>query len=224
MMWIDVQTEGRTGIPIYPPNFVCRGGGIERWPIVFWLGRHFQLLLCNHWKELDETWQEARNQHPQPSLCYSNQSEIQYGHPDFRLVDILNFYSVTAEQNFIKLNTRSKYQLLINLCFWADQKYDMATPTSDWKDFSSSTTEPTELDETWKEASIWYPLQVLFAYIRKWRYSSPGLRLERHFRLFLSNPWMELRKLERKQVYNLLYQVYASRSDSSSKTTSLASD
>ena len=34
-----------------------------------WL-RHFLLLLWNRWKEFNETWQEARSQHPLPSLYF----------------------------------------------------------------------------------------------------------------------------------------------------------
>ena len=34
-----------------------------------WL-RHFRLLLWNRWMEFNETWQEARSQHPLPSLCF----------------------------------------------------------------------------------------------------------------------------------------------------------
>ena len=45
-----------------------------------WL-RHFRLLLWNRWTELNETWQEARSQHPLPSLCFSGWSEKQDGHP-----------------------------------------------------------------------------------------------------------------------------------------------
>ena len=31
---------------------------------------HFWFLLRNHWREFNETWQEARSQHPLPSLCF----------------------------------------------------------------------------------------------------------------------------------------------------------
>ena len=34
-----------------------------------WL-RHFRLLLWNRWTEYNETWQEARSQHPLPCLCF----------------------------------------------------------------------------------------------------------------------------------------------------------
>ena len=38
-----------------------------------WL-RHFRLLLWNRWTEFNETWQEARSQHPLPSLCFLGRS------------------------------------------------------------------------------------------------------------------------------------------------------
>ena len=46
-------------------------------PASDWL-RHFRLLLLTQFKE---TWQEARSQGPQPSLCFSGRSEKQDGRP-----------------------------------------------------------------------------------------------------------------------------------------------
>ena len=43
--------------------------------------RHFWLLLWNCWREFNETWLEARSQHPLPSLCFSGRLEKQDGHP-----------------------------------------------------------------------------------------------------------------------------------------------
>ena len=51
-----------------------------------WL-RHFRLLLRNSWTEFNETWQEARSQHPLPSLCFSGQSEKQDGRPGLWLAE-----------------------------------------------------------------------------------------------------------------------------------------
>ena len=51
-----------------------------------WL-RHFRLLLWNHWTELNETWQEARPQHPLLSLCFSGRSEKQDGRPGLWLAE-----------------------------------------------------------------------------------------------------------------------------------------
>ena len=56
-----------------------------------WL-RHFRLLLWNCWTEFNETWQEARSQHPLPSLCFffSGRSENQDGCPGHLLVDTIS--------------------------------------------------------------------------------------------------------------------------------------
>ena len=51
-----------------------------------WL-RHFRLLFLNRWTELNETWQEARSQHPLPSLCFSGRSEKQNGRPGLWLAE-----------------------------------------------------------------------------------------------------------------------------------------
>ena len=51
-----------------------------------WL-RHFRLLLWNHWTKFNETWQEARSQHPLPSLCFSGRSEKQNGRPGLWLAE-----------------------------------------------------------------------------------------------------------------------------------------
>ena len=51
-----------------------------------WL-RHFRLLLWNRWTEFNETWQEARSQHPLPRLCFSGRSEKQDGGPGLWLAE-----------------------------------------------------------------------------------------------------------------------------------------
>ena len=48
---------------------------------------HFRLLLWNHWTEFNETWEEARTQHPLPSLCFSGRSEKQDGRPGLWLAE-----------------------------------------------------------------------------------------------------------------------------------------
>ena len=43
--------------------------------------RHFRLLLWNHWTKFNDTWQEARSQHPLTRFCFSSRPESQDGHP-----------------------------------------------------------------------------------------------------------------------------------------------
>ena len=45
-----------------------------------WLN-HFRLFLWNRWTEFNETWQEARSQHPLPSLYFSGRSVNKKGRP-----------------------------------------------------------------------------------------------------------------------------------------------
>ena len=44
-------------------------------------------LLWNRWTEFNETWQEARTQHPLPSLCFLGRSEKQDGRPGLWLAE-----------------------------------------------------------------------------------------------------------------------------------------
>ena len=48
---------------------------------------YFRLLLLNCWTEFNETWQEARSQHPLPSLCFSGWSEKLDGRPGLWLAE-----------------------------------------------------------------------------------------------------------------------------------------
>ena len=50
--------------------------------------RHFQRLFWNGWTEFNETWQEARSQHPLPSLYFSGRSEKQDGCPGRFLIKV----------------------------------------------------------------------------------------------------------------------------------------
>ena len=67
-----------------------------------WL-RHFWLLLWNHWMKFNETWQEARSQHPLPSLCFSGRLEKQDGRPGLWLAETFST-SLLKLLNGIKRN------------------------------------------------------------------------------------------------------------------------
>ena len=72
-----------------------------------WL-RHFWLLLWNSWTEFNETRQEARSQHPLPSLCFSGRSEKQDGCPVLWLAETFST-SLLKPLNRIQQNlTESK--------------------------------------------------------------------------------------------------------------------
>ena len=65
---------------------------------------NFRLLLWNRWTEFNETWQEARSQHPLPSLCFSGRSaKIRWSPWPLIGWDIFDFSSETAERNSTNL-------------------------------------------------------------------------------------------------------------------------
>ena len=104
-------------------------------PASGWL-RYFRLLLCNHWTEFDETWQEARTQCPLSSLCFFEP----IGKPRWPsrpLIDRLR-HVWHISWNSTKITTSSTKPV-----FWVDQKPKMVALTSDWLNiliFSSGTT------------------------------------------------------------------------------------
>ena len=97
-----------------------------------WL-RHFRLLLWNHWKEFNETWQEARAQCPLPSLCFSGRSEKQDGRPGLWLAETFLTSSLKL-LNGIQWNlTGSKIsKSSTKFVFRADRKNKMAALASDY--------------------------------------------------------------------------------------------
>ena len=146
-----------------------------------WL-RHFWLLLRNHWRECDKTWQEARSQCALPSLCFSGRSENQDGCPGLWLAETLltsplkplnrigrNSTGSKILRSFIKfvffgLIGKTRWPPLPLICwdvfwlfFW-----------NCWKEF----------DETWQEARSQCPLaSVCFSGQSENQDGCPGLWL-----------------------------------------------
>ena len=129
-----------------------------------WL-RHFPLLLCNHWTEFDETWQEARFQRPLQSLCFFGPIGKIRCQP-WPLIgwDIFDFSSETAERNSTKLDRKQDLNVLYEVCvFRADRKNKMATLASDWlRHFRLlHWNRWTTCNETWQEERSQRPLPRL---------------------------------------------------------------
>ena len=99
-----------------------------------WL-RHFRLLLWNHWTEFNETWQEARSQHPLPSLCYSGWSEKQDGHTGLSLAETFSTTPLKLLNGLQRNLTGRKISTSSTniVFFWADLKNKMAAPANLWK-------------------------------------------------------------------------------------------
>ena len=157
-----------------------------------WL-RHFRLLLWNHWTEFNETWQEARSQHPLPSLCFSGRSEKQDGRPGLWLAE-------TFSTSPLKLLNRIQRNLTGSKISTSSTKFVFFGPIGwppwpligwDIFDFSSETAERnlTKLDRK-QDLSVLYQVCV-FRADRKNKMATLAFDLLRHFRLLLWNRWTE---------------------------------
>ena len=73
-----------------------------------WLS-HFRLLLWNRWTEFNESWQEARSQHPLPSLWgFFGRSDKQNGRPGFWLAETFSTSSLKPLNRIQRNLTGSK--------------------------------------------------------------------------------------------------------------------
>ena len=115
--------------------------------------------------ELNETWQEARSQHPLPSLCFSGWSEKTRWPPSPLIGwDIFDFSSETAERNATKLDRKQDLNVLYQVCvFRADRKNNMAALATDWmRHFRLLLWNRwMEFNKTWQEARSQHPLPSL---------------------------------------------------------------
>ena len=160
-----------------------------------WL-RHFRLLLWNRWTEFKETWQEARSQHPLPSLCFSGWSEKQNGSPSLWLAETFST-SPLKPMNGIQRNlTGSKIST-------PSTKFVFLGPIGKTKwppwpligrdifDFSSETAERNspKLDRK-QDLNALYQVCVFLA-VRKNKMAALASDWLRHFRLLLWNRWTE---------------------------------
>ena len=139
-----------------------------------WLS-HLRLLLWNRITEFNETWQEARSQHPLQSLCFSGRSEKQDGRTDLWSSETLfDFSSETAEWKSMKLDRKQDLNVLYRVCvFRADRKNKMAALASDWLRHVRLLlwNRRTACNETWQEEISQRPIPSLcFGLIGKIRW------------------------------------------------------
>ena len=160
-----------------------------------WL-RHCQLLFWNHWTEFNENWQEARSQHPLPSLCFPGRSEKQDGRPGLWMAETF-LTSPLKLLNGIQLNlTGSKISTSSTkfVFFWPIGKTKWPPwPLIGWDifDFSSETAErnSTKLDRK-QDLNVFYQVCV-FRADRKNKMADLVSDWLRHFRFLLWNRWTE---------------------------------
>ena len=160
---------------------------------------HFQLLLWNHWTEFNETSQEARSQHPLPSLCFSGWSEKQDGRPGLWLAETFSTSPLKPLNGIQRNLTGSKISTpSIKFVFFGLIGKTTWPPWPligrDIFDFSSETAErnSTKLDRK-QDLNALYQVCVFRA---DWKNKMAALASDwlRHFRLLLWNRWTEFKE------------------------------
>ena len=193
-----------------------------------WL-RHFRLLLWNRWTEFNQTWQEARSQHPLPSLCVSGRSEKQDGRPGI-------WWAETFSNSPLKLLNRIQRNLTGSKISTSSTKFVFFGPIQktrwppwpligwDIFDFSSETAarNSRKLD---RKQDFSVPYQVcVFRLIRKNKMATLASDSLRIFDFSSETAIQISTKLDRKQDLSILSQVCVFRADQKNKMAALASD
>ena len=171
-----------------------------------WL-RHFRLLLWNRWTEFNETWHEASSQCLLPRSCFSGRSGTFSTSP---MKPLNGIQGNLTESNVSMSSTKFVFFGLIHKTIWPP------LPLIGWDIFWLFLWNHwTEFKETWQKASSQCPLPSLcFSGWSIKQYGRPGLWLaETYFDFFSETTERNSRKLDRKQVLNVFYQVYVFRAD-----------
>ena len=159
---------------------------------------HFRLLLWNHWTEFNKTWQEARTEHPLPSLFFSGRSEKQDGHPGLWLAETFST-SPLKPLNRIQRNLTGSKILMSSTKFvffgpigklrWPPW------PLIGWDIFDFSETaewNSTKLDRM-QDINVLYRVCV-FQADQKSKMATLATDWLRHFQLLLWNCWTKFNK------------------------------
>ena len=196
-----------------------------------WL-RHFLLLLWNRWTEFNETWQEARYQGPLPSLCFSGRSEKQDGRPSLWLAETFSTSPLKPLNGIQRNLTGSKISTSSTkfVFFGPIRKQDGRPGLCLGGTFLTCPLKPLngiQRNFTGSRISTSSIKFVFFGPIGKTRWPSWPLIGWDIFDFFYFSSETTKRnstKLERKQYFNVLYQVYVFRADQKNKMAVLASD
>ena len=159
---------------------------------------HFRLLLWNRWTELKETWQEARSQHPLPSLCFFlGRWEKQDGCPGLWLAETFSTSPLKPLNGIQRNLTGSKISTSsTKFVFFSGRSEKQDGRPGLWLakifDFSYETAEL-----NWRKLDRKQDLKVLyqvcvFGADRKNKMAALASDWLRHFRLLLWNRWTEL--------------------------------
>ena len=164
------------------------------WPLIGW--DIFDFSSETAWTEFNETWQEARSQHPLPSLCFSGRSEKQDGRPGLWLAETFSTSPLKPLNRIQRNLTGSKTSMSSTrfVFFGSIGKTRWPPwPLIGWDifDFSSETAEQnsTKLHRK-RDLNVLYQVCVFRA---DWKNKMAALASDwlRHFRLLLWNCWTE---------------------------------
>ena len=131
--------------------------------------RHFRLLLSNRWTEFNETRQEARSQHPLPSLRFFGPiGKIRWSPWPLNGWDI--FWRplkllIRIQRNSTKFDRKQDLNVLYHVCVFSgrsEKTRGPLWPLIDWNIFDLPWKCWTELNETWQEARSQRPLKSFF--------------------------------------------------------------
>ena len=179
----------------------------------YWL-RHFRLLLWNGWTEFNETWQEARSQHPLPSLCFSGRSEKQDGRPGLWFADTFSTSPLKPLNGIQRKLTGSK-------CFLGrSEKQDGRPGLWKAKTFSTSPLKPlNRIQQNLIGSKISKPCTkfVFFGPIGKTRWPSQPLIGWDIFDFSVETTERNSTNLDRRLDLNALYQVCVFPADQKNK-------
>ena len=179
--------------------------------------------------EFKETWQEARTQHPLPSLCFSGQSEKQDGHPGLWLAETFSTSPLKPLNRIQRNLTGSKISMpLPSLCLTGRPEKQDGRPGL-WLAETFSTSPLKLLNRiqrnlTGCEITTSSTKFVFFGPIGKTRWLPWPLIGWDIFDFSSETAERNPTKLDRKQDINVLYQVCVLRADRKNKMAALASD
>ena len=162
--------------------------------------RHFWLFLWNPLTEFNETWQEARSQHPLPGLRFSGRSEKQDGRPGLWLTEKFSASLMKPRTEFKETWQKARSQSpLPSLCFsgWSG-KQDGRPSLWLAETFSTSFLKP--LNRIWwnltgSKISMSFTKSVFFGPIFKKKMAAMAHDWLRHFWLLLWNCWTGFKEI-----------------------------
>ena len=190
-----------------------------------WL-RHFLLLLWNHWREFNKTWQKSRYQRPLPSCVFRADRKNKMAARPLIGWDIFDFSPETNEVNSTKLD-RNQISMSYTKFLFSGHSEKLDDRLGLWfaETFSTSSPETTKRNSTKldrkQESNVLYPVCVFRA---DWKKMAARPLIGWDICLFfLWNSWTEFNKTRQEARFQRpLLSCFGA--DRKNKMAALASD